>query len=202
MGLMNILSGRNQRDNKIQGLAFSQPLERLRNTLDVQGLIKDYAVALAWTIDFVVKGIAGEDSSVPAYAQIGRKVKEEPLVRLAAYSAYIMQTLFLDDNPNFYQNEDGTEHEQSKAILQDVERVRAIMYPCDSVVSDAIARHIELEKAAIAGTIDSAKMLLEEVKIYDDLLEVPHEESLDFTLRGIAITAAIAPARALFVESL
>lgn len=197
---MNVLNGKNSRNNKIQRLVMSEPLKRLDATTTTQGLIQHYAFALGWTVDFMVKSIAGEDSAVPVYAQVGKTVNEAALVRLAAYLAYRLQTLFLSDNPEFYLNPDGTEHEASKAILEDVERVCRIMYPCDSAVTDAIARHLEIEGTSTAST--SLHRQVKEVAIYDDLLGAPHADNLDATRRNIPISVAIAGARRLIVETL
>lgn len=197
---MNILNGKNQRNNKIQKLVMTGPLEKLDTERKPQGLIKHYAFSLAWTVDFLVKSIAGEDSSVAAYAQIGKKVDREPLARLAAYLAYRMQMLFLKDNPQFYLNEDGSEDDTSKAILRDVEEARNIMYPSDSAVSKAIAAHLEIESTA--AEINSAQREKKETEIVDDLLGVPHAELFDYMPRAIARASSIGAARGMIAETL
>lgn len=175
MGLLDVLTGKVARANKRSAFLLSAPLARAQAE-HPQGFLDWFATALAWGTDSLVESLAGEDSSVPEYAALGKAIKQEPLVRLAGYCSWWLHKRTLLANPGIVRNAQGELDDTSRLMLRDMDFFREIMYSAkaEPIVIKAIADDDAME-AALASPVpgeepNSTRYLFSRVAICDALL--------------------------------
>jgi hypothetical protein len=174
MGLLDMLSGRAARENKISGIVSTEPMERLRSQIPVTGLLEHYSVALALVVDETVKDIVGEKAPIPEFAEIGKHVKREPIERLAAYLAARSCDLLVSRYPGIFQDANGEVDDVGRQMIRDFYLVTETMYPSsDPIVTTAIKNFRSgTMPTDPGGSPDSHRYLSEQNDDFNSLLGV------------------------------
>jgi len=175
MGLMDMISGRTSRKNHIHRLTYTEPLGRIEH-LQLQGFLKDYAVALAFAVSSLVECFVDEkDSFVAEYAIVGKNATKNAaaIYRLAAYCAYWLQDRFVSGNPGMFLNAAGAEDETSAMMRRDLEELRPEMYPDDeSIIGTAISMQKEIDR----GDVPSGQLPEAHNRLFSLLLGIPRDD--------------------------
>jgi hypothetical protein len=160
---------------RLEELTFRRPLKRLEELWggEPQGLIRWYGVALALGTRDTVRDFMTLNPPDRSFGPVFQQFDTEKLERLAAFSAWWLNDRTLDDYPEIYSNEDGSQDETSAAILADLSRCVNAMYVIgDPIVSTAIQMYTAADQGVVDNSISTFSASMQHVDSMDVLVGV------------------------------
>jgi len=188
VGLFKILTGQVGRENKLDDIVVVQPGKRFEQTPGMRNkFLRSCSFALAFTTRSGVRYLLLE-SKLPEYQAIFKANDVSKISALAAFLAWHEARRALS-----FLTSDLADNDEMKVGLQkDLPEMAEIMYPPTEAVKAASSAFVDIEKAFLAGQIDTTKSVPRQAALIDQVAGIePRGSTLFDTIqRSFALSPA------------